>query len=32
MAPVAVSDSEDVLQVNDSEKIRSDDGEKLVIL
>ena len=31
MAPVPVSDSEDELEVNDSKKIRSDDGEKLVI-
>jgi len=30
MAPVAVSDSEDELQVNNSEKIRSDDGEKVI--
>jgi len=30
MAPVPVSDSEDELEVNDSKKIRSDDGEKLM--
>merc|ERR1712079_469623 len=30
MAPVPVSDSEDELEVNDSKKIRTDDGEKLM--
>ena len=31
MAPVPVSDSEDELQEDDSEKPRSDDREKLVV-
>ena len=31
MAPVPVSDSEDELQVNDSEKFSSDGREKVVI-